>query len=180
MRKKLLLLSLAILALLAANLKLCCRVTVDGTRLDALYRPDQVREGQRIAREAAEEILSDSARLPDLRRSYRLRLRRADGPLPLLTDALLNGVDGVTRADAVFINGVPLGTVADGAQLLDRLHASIRGQMPNAAIVGNLSGELQIHPVYTRSGGNPEDADMILLITGMAPVVYLNENGRVV
>ncbi len=180
MRKKLLLLSLSLLALVAANLNLCCRVTVDGKRLDALYRPEQVREGQQIARDAAEEILAGSVHLPVLTRRYRLSLRPADGPLPQLTDALLSGVAGVAQADAVFINGVPLGTVADGRLLLDRLHASIRGQMPNAAVVGNLSGELQIHPVYTRSGSNTEDEDMILLITGMAPVVYLNENGRVV
>ena len=35
-------------------------------------------------------------------------------------------------------------------------------------------------PYFIASHPGTEDEDMILLITGMAPVVYLNENGRVV
>ncbi|MBR1456937.1 MAG: hypothetical protein IJ594_07235, partial [Oscillospiraceae bacterium] len=95
-----------------------------------------------------------------------------------LTDALLRACPGLTLADGVFVNGVRLGTVEDGAVLRERLRASILGQMPNAAVSGNISGELQIRPVYSRAGHETNYDDMVLLISGMAPVIYLDADGR--
>jgi hypothetical protein len=50
--------------------------------------------------------------------------------------------------------------------------------MPNAAVFGNISGELRICPVYSRSGHETNYEDMILLISGMAPVIYVDDSGK--
>ena len=81
-------------------------------------------------------------------------------------------------AEQVEVNGVRLGTVADGERLLLTLERSIRGQMPLRAVTANLGGRLELQRVYTRSGCDTPDADMVLLITGMAPVVYVDADGK--
>ena len=58
------------------------------------------------------------------------------------------------------------------------LQRSIRGQMPLRAVSGSISGELELRSVYTRAGSCTPDSDMVLLITGMAPVIYLDPEGK--
>lgn len=174
------LLALALLTLVAAHLHLYYRVTVDGQRLDGFYTQEAIRRSKQIAAETAEELLAGAAPALSCRRSLRLSLRPADGDSLTLTDALIRACPGVELADGVFINGVKLGTVESGAELYARLRASIVGQMPNAAVFGNISGELQIRPVYSRVGHETNYEDMILLISGMAPVIYVDGSGRLV
>ena len=50
--------------------------------------------------------------------------------------------------------------------------------MPQTAVSGNISGRLELRRVYTRADANTDDADMLLLVTGMAPVIYLDSAGR--
>ena len=112
------------------------------------------------------------------RARLRLRFRPAGDDVPALTAALLHPISGLALADAVYVNGVPLGTVADGERFCERLRDSIRTQMPQAAVSGNISGRLELRRVYTRADANVDDADMLLLVTGMAPVIYLDPSGR--
>lgn len=180
MRKGMALCSLALLMTILANLNLYYRITVDGNTLEGLYSGAAVDRCEALAMSTAEEILEGRAQAPSLRRTRQFSFRAPNGDEAVLTDAILRAISGVAVVDSVSVNGVQLGTVEDGRLLFDKLRASIRGQMPNAAVVGNLSGELQIQTVYSRSGQETNYDDMILLITGMAPVIYVDGQGRLV
>ena len=67
----------------------------------------------------------------------------------------------------------------DGELLKEKLKSYIKNQMPNRAVFGSISGELDIQGIYTRIGKKTNDEDMLLLISGMAPVIYLDAQGRV-
>ena len=177
--KKAALLLLALLTLLTAHVRPVYRLTLDGAALDGLYSAEDIRQAWQTAEATAAELLDDSADPPLLERRLRLSLRQADGDRTALTHALILAWPGVILADGVFVNGVRLGTVTDGALLAARLRQSILDQMPNAAVFGNISGQLEIRPVYSRLGRETDDRDMILLISGMAPVVYVDKDGKI-
>lgn len=178
MKRKALLLALGLLMLLSAHLHLCCRMEVEGRELAGLYTLAQARNCRLRATEMAREIVSGEAELPEAKRRLVLTLRRPDGDQQELTEALLLSAPGVTLADAVIVNGTQIGTVEDGKELFAKLRESIENQMPNTAAVGNLSGKLQTTRVFTREGSQTNYKDMILLITGMAPVIYVDSAGR--
>ena len=142
------------------------------------YSASVLRRGERAAGEAAEEILRYDAKMPAISRRLRLSFRRSEGEARELTEALLQRVSGVTTADAVYVNGIRLGTVADGERLCEKLRGEILGQMPMHAVSGNISGRLELRRVYTRADTNSEEEDMIRRITGMAPVIYLDGKGK--
>ena len=178
MKKKLPLLALALLMLLGANLRPCYALKVGGEALEGLYSPAQLRRCRQQAAGAAEELLSGPAALPEAEKTLCLRFQRARGDEAALTKALLLSTPGLRLADEVFINGTRLGTVEDGKLLFEKLRQSILNQMPNAATVGNISGQLQTRRVISRDGTQTNYDDMILLITGMAPVIYVDDNGK--
>lgn len=178
--KKLSLLFLGLLMLLASNLHAQYRLTVEGRQLEGLYAPEEIRRASEAAAAAAEELLPELPCAPRLQRSLRFSLRPADGDRAVLTDALIRAYPGIVLADGVFVNGVRLGTVEDGKTLRELLRQDIAMQMPNAAVFGNISGELQIRPVYSRAGHETNYEDMILLISGMAPVIYVDPAGKLV
>lgn len=178
MKKRWALLALGLAMVLTANLRPVYRVAVNGQTLPGAYTRRDTQICAESARDAAEEILQIGVPLPTMQRSLRLTLSAADGDRAVLTDALLRSVRGVTVSDGVYVNGVRLGTVADGELLCERLRASILSQMPNAAVSGNISGRLQIRRIYTRSGQDTNYDDMVLLITGMAPVIYVDAEGK--
>ena len=173
-----LLVGLMLLLLLAAHLRPVYRVTVAGDTLPGCFSLRQTERCAALARETAEEILAEEPELPKLQRSLHFRFSPPDGDEALLTDSLLRGAPGIGVADEVRVNGTRLGTVEDGFSLCRALDRSIRWQMPLAAVSGHISGKLEIHRVYTRADGNTSESDMVLLITGMAPVVYLDAEGR--
>ncbi len=172
------LLLLALLALLGAHLHPQYRVSVEGTELPGRYSAAALREGLRAAEEAAGEILRYEAKMPAVDRRLCLSLRRAGDDVQALTAALLRPVSGLRLADAVYVNGIRLGVVADGERFCERLREAIRTQMPAAAVSGNISGRLELRRVYARADAGIDDADMVLLVTGMAPVVYLDPSGK--
>ena len=179
-RRRLISLLLAFAALLCVHLHPQYRVTVEGSRLPGTYSPAALRECLRAAEAAAEEILRYDAKMPETERRLCLRFRPAADENDALTAALLCSVSGVVKADSVYVNGIRLGTVTDGQQLCERLRDSILGQMPTRAVSGNISGRLELRRVYTRADSNTSDEDMVLLITGMAPVIYLDGSGKLV
>ena len=178
LRRKILLMALALVLVLSSHLRPVFRITVQGEALPGRYSLQQARSGEAHAREIAEEILgsTDTLCLPEKRLC--LTLRRADGEAAALTEALLERTEGIQTAAEVRVNGVRLGNVADEEALRRALQRSIRGQMPLRAVSGSISGELELRPVYTRAGSCTPDSDMVLLITGMAPVIYLDPEGK--
>ncbi len=171
-------LTLALLGLFGANLRLQYRVTVNGKELPGTYSASVLQQSERAAEEAAEEILRWDAKLPEAQRQALLSFRRAENDAPALTEALLRGVSGVTRADAVYVNGVRLGVVTDGEALCESLRTAIRSRMPMTAVSGRISGQLTLRRVYTRADSSVPMEQMLQLITGMAPVIYLDGSGK--
>lgn len=173
-----LLLALALAGLLGANLRAQYRVRVNGTDLPGTYSAAVLRQSMRAAEAAAEEILRYEAKMPTVERRLRLSLRRPDNDEQALVEAILRPVSGIASADAVFLNGMRLGTVPDGAELCRRLRETIREQMPAAAVSGNISGQLMLRRVYTRAETQSNYDELLSQITGMAPVIYLDGSGK--
>ena len=173
-----LLLSLGFVAV--ANMDLCCAVAINGQKLEGLYSPFAADQSMEAAAAAAEEILEVPAVLPELKKSYRLSLYPAEGDARSISDAALRSVSGLRLADGVFVNGVYIGSVDDGEELVLQLREFILNQMPNAAVFGNISGKATIKKMYSRSSRMTDYDDMVLLISGMAPVIYVDENGKLV
>lgn len=180
MWKKLIMSTAALAMLLLTNMELGCRLTVNGLELDGLYSPSAADRSEMVAALAAEEILSGPAVMPQIERSYRLSFSPPQGDNQALTDRVLRSVTGVKLAQGVFVNGVPLGTVEDGDRLFSEMRSFINNQMPNAAVYGSISGELRVKPIYSRSNRDTNYGDMLLLISGMAPVIYVDETGKLV
>ena len=179
MWKKLLLLALALGFGLAANMHLCCSLWVDGQALAGLYSPVDVDRARTAAGAAAEEIVAGPARMPQLSRRYRLRLQSPGGAVPEACAALLDATPGVERNEGVYVSGVYLGSVADREELFSSLRQFITGQLPTWAATGYLSQELITRPQYGRAGSQTPVEDMVLLVSGMAPVLYSDGQGYV-
>ena len=176
--KKICLLLVSLLTLFAVHLHPLYRLQVDGAALPGLYSPEEIRRARDIAAAATEELTGGEASAFPLSARLQLSLRPGSGDLAALTDALILSGPEVVLADGVFVNGTRLGTVEDGRMLRELLRQDIINQMPNAAVFGNISGQLEIRPVYSCAGKETNYADMILLISGMAPVIYLDSEGR--
>ena len=89
MGKKLALCLFALLLLAASNLRLNCRVTVDGREVEGLYALKDVDRAATAAAAAATEILRGPVQMPEIGRSICPGFQRPDGDGPALTDALL-------------------------------------------------------------------------------------------
>ena len=177
-RRRILLLLLVLLLTLFSHLRPSYRVWVAGQALPGRYRPAQLSAALAAAREMAQELLGSEDALPEPEKRLCLSLFAPDGDPALLSDALLRASPGITLSDEVWVNGTRLGTVSNGTSLQRALQRSIRDQMPLAAVSGNISGQLELRRVYTRAGQDTPEKDMILLITGMAPVVYVDAQGK--
>ena len=179
MWKKFLLLALALGFATATNMHLCCSLWVDGQALPGIYRLADRDRARTAAGAAAEEIVSGPAQQPRLHQRYHLRLRPASGTVPELSAALLDATPGVERSEGVYVSGVYLGSVADQEALFSSLRQFITGQLPTWAESGYLSQELVTRPQYGRAGSQTPVEDMVLLVSGMAPVLYSDGRGYV-
>lgn len=178
LRRKVLLLALALGLTLASHLRPVYCFSVQGESLPGRYSLMKARAGEAQAQEIAEEILGTTETLPALEKRFTLSLRPANGDPAALTEALLNNTEGIQMAAEVRVNGLRLGNVEDGEALQRALQRSIRGQMPLKAVSGGISGRLELRQVYTRVGSCTPNSDMVLLITGVAPVIYLDPEGK--
>ncbi|MBQ7895934.1 MAG: hypothetical protein IJ364_05195 [Oscillospiraceae bacterium] len=179
MWKKILLCCLSLSLLLLSSLRLGCTLSINGRQLEGVYAPKDIERAELVALAAAEELLSGHAMLPEIEKSWSLSIIPPMGGRIFACDALLSACPGVKKGDGVYVNGVFLGTVADGKLLKEKTREFISSQMPNAAVFGSISGELEIATVYTRKNHDTNYEDMLLLISGMAPVVYTDEYGRI-
>lgn len=179
MGKKILFLVLALGFMALANLRLCCSVTVDGQELEGLYSPFTADRGQRAAQAAAEEILEGPALLCQAERRWKLSLRPASGQAPQLSAALLEATAGVELTQGVYVDGVYLGSVSHKAELQNELKQFIQAQLPTWAETGYLSQGIDFREQFGRSGSTTPVEDMVLLCSGMAPVLYSDGKGYV-
>jgi len=89
--KKLMLLVLALMFMAFSNLRVCCRLTVDGEAVPGSFSPVSADIAVTAAERAAEEILPGFADMPETERHYMLSLSRPDGSRAELADALRDG-----------------------------------------------------------------------------------------
>lgn len=178
MWKKVSLGGFALLLVLLANTHMACRVSINGVTAEGSFSPWAHDRGLLAAARAADEILPGSTHLPELDTAYTLSLRPPAGSAAELSDAVLRSTEGVELLEGVFVNSVPLGKVENGDKLLERLRAYLYNTMPTAAVSGTFSEELAIRPLYTRAGSATDYDDMVLLVSGMAPAVYIDPEGN--
>lgn len=178
MNKKALLFSFALLFLLAANLHLCCRVSVGGEWDSELYSLPALHRGEQAARAAAEEICRPAARLPQLRERLTLSFRPPRGDSARLSALILRRVPGVSPLYRVGSEGRRLGAVADREKLEERLRAALYSSMPATAVRGSFSPAVEITPVYGRSGSAMSPSEMALVVSGAVSAFYTDRDGN--
>ena len=171
-------LAFALLFAVGAHLRLVCDVSLAGEPVARGCSLQTVREAERTAAAAAEEILRDDASAPLFERRIRLSFRRPGRETRPLTDALLRATAGVALWDCVSVGGRRLGFVRDGDALREKLRGYIDNTLPAWAKGGTLAAPLTIRRLYTRADYAASEADMLLLITGAAPVFYYDGTGR--
>lgn len=178
MWKKILVGAVALLLTACANLKICCSVAVDGRKLPGSYSPACVGDCIRASMLAAEEICPNSPDLPTVTMQSVLSLRPARNNRQALTDAVLRQTEGVSVMKAVYVQGTRLGTVSEECDISTLLRQNIVSQQPHAAVYGTYSGEIAVEQCYGRAGSETDSADMVLLVSGMAPVMYYDSEGE--
>ncbi len=179
MIKRVLLLPLALGLLLMAHLRPGCDFEVAGEHLRLGCTPAAAERAQRAALAAAEEILPGEAVLPAVKTRVRLRLRARADTAPELADALLRATPGVALRETVWVGERCLGAVSDGAAFSACLRDYLYNTRPSWASGGVLSQPLTLCRTYGRAGYAAAPGDMVLLVTGTAPVLWYDGAGNV-
>lgn len=174
--KKSFILIAALLVLTAANIRCGYRVTVEDISLPELYSKREIEFCRETAAETARELCGTS-HLPEITARRRFVLTAPDGDERALTDAILRRTDGVSVLCGVYVDDRRLGCVRNGDMLSYLLERNIDAQMPNAAVSGSYSGEIILKTEYCAEGSETAYSDMLLLIEGAAPVIYIDKNG---
>lgn len=178
MKGKAFLLIFALLLVAAANLNVCCTVSVNGIELPGSYTPGCTGECMRLSALAAEEICAHEALLPEVTESIYLSLRSASNDRQALIDRILRETGGVSLLKTVYVKGSRLGSVNAECDIRAMLSENIVSQQPSAADYGIYSGEILIEQCYGRTESETDSADMVLLVSGMAPVMYFDGSGE--
>lgn len=178
MLKKALLLFAALLFSVGAHLRPCWEYAIPGESPLPACSLQAAAPAERAARDAAEEILPGPAAEGAVTRRLRLRFTRPSLDVRALSDALLRSREGVALCGEVRVDGRRLGWVADGDALREALGRYIENTLPTWADGGVLSRELTIRALYTRERAVANTRDMLMLITGAAPVYYYNAEGK--
>lgn len=176
--KKSFILSLALLFAIGSHLRPRLDFTVAGQRIDTACSIAAAKAAQTAALAAAEEILPGRASLPDFEKHMRLSFRRSADNAPLLCDSLLCATDGVLSGNIVYVDGLRLGVVEDAASFRSQFAQYIDNTLPTWAKGGSIRG-MTLIPRYTRASFEVSDNDMIMLVTGLSPVMYYDGKGRV-
>ena len=176
MRRKLIVLALAAMLMLLANLRPGCCVEGAAGR----YSPHALHLARLTASRAAEEIVPGGGALPQLRQRWRLSLRQPENGVSALTHAFLSRIPGVATRYEVRVNGVALGTVADAESLKEALRVNLYVGRPAAAVSSRYTEELSIAPVFTRSDRGMDESRMLQLIGNLCPVMYVDREGKII
>ena len=177
--KKALLLTLALVFAVCAHLRPCCDFKVEGRLIRSGCTPAAARMAKDAALVAAEEILPGKAVLPAAKMRLSFSLKGGRAYAPTLSDGLLRSTPGVLAGDGVYLDGQKLGCVAEGRELRRAMADYIENTLPTWASSGSVGGYLELRGQYTRAEFEVTPEDMIMLITGLKPVMYTDGNGRV-
>lgn len=178
LKSRALLISLALLFSLAANLNLVCRVGVNGNWDEAVYSLGDARRAEQAAAAAAEEILPRRARMPEIEHRVFLSLRPPLAGSRHLSARILAEVPGVSRFYAVRAAGRTFGVVADRDKLEERLRAALYVSMPRTAVRAEYDKGIELIPVYGRSGSAVSPSEMARAVSGVVPAVFLDADGK--
>ena len=168
----------ALLLFTAANVRLCWDCEVAGETLPLGCSARAAQRAAEAARAAAEEILPGEAALPQMMRRARLTLRLPEREAPGLVDALLLATPGVALREYVYLGGERVGAVTDAAAFRVKLRSYIDNTVPDWAWGGVLSKPLRVERCWGRTGYASAPGDMVLLVTGIAPVFYYDAEGN--
>lgn len=177
--KKAIILTLALGLTVCAHLRPVCRHSLGDELVDSGCSITAAKRAEEAARAAAEEILPGRAYMPAPRRHISLTLRAPVDTAPELCDALLRNTAGIMAGDALYAGGQRLGAVADGEELKQAIDVYIKNTLPTWASSGFVNMGMELRPVYTRAEWEIAPDDMVMLITGLSPVMYTDGNGRV-
>ena len=178
MLKKTILLFAALVFVVGSHLRPSCDYELGDVCIASGISPRAAAAAELAAHEAAEEILRAHTVLPAFRKRTCLRFAKPSDDARSLTDALLRATEGIMLRDEVRVDGVRLGWVADGEALREAVSRFITDTCPVWASGGVLSREMRIRRLYARDVYLTAQADMVLLITGAAPVFYFYQTGR--
>ena len=171
---------LALLALTAANLDLCCKVSVCSREVPGLFSRKTVKEAVEISKRCAEEICGGECEMPVMRKNYTLSFRKPGGNASELSDAILESVPEIEKSWCVYSDGRFMGTVESKTRLEERMRAYIMNTMPIGATSGAFSGTVEIKRAYTRKRAKTTEQDMVLLLSGAMPVIYTDDDGSLI
>ena len=176
--RKAIVLGLALALAVCSHLRPVCDFTVEGRHIAARCTLSAEKAARQAALAAAEEILPGAAEEVPCSRHIRLSFRPGAVSAPLLCDALLRSTEGVTAGSCVYVEEEYLGAVADGAEFRSAFSRYIENTLPTWARGGTVRG-MTLLPRYTRADFVFSDEDMIMLVTGLSPVMYTDYEGRV-
>ena len=177
--KKILLLVFALCFAVASHLRPVCNFSVGSQFVASDCTPAAARRAKEAALAAAEEILPGKAELPEAKRYIRFGFGARCDSAPALCDALLKNTEGVMAGEAVICEGERLGCVGSGYELCTALNLYIENTLPTWANSGHLNSRFELVPMYTRAAYEVSCDDMVMLLTGLAPVMYTDGMGRV-
>lgn len=177
MKRRFIIIAFVLVLTAAANIRSGFHVTVEDIRLPGVYSSREIRLCRDAAAETAREICG-AAHLPEIKKQRVFMLAAADGDDRALTDALLRRTDGVAVLCGVYVNDRRLGCVRNGDMLSYLMERNIDAQMPNAAVSGGYSGEIVLKTEYCAEGSETAYSDMLLLIEGAAPAIYIDKKGE--
>ena len=168
----------ALLLFAAANVRIRWDCEAAGERLPLGCSARAAQRAAEAAYAAAEEILPGEAALPQMKRRARLTLRLPEREAPGLADALLLATPGVALREYVYLGGERVGAVTDAAAFRVKLRSYIDNTVPDWAWSGVLSKPLRVERCWGRTGYASAPGDMVLLVTGIAPVFYYDAEGN--
>ena len=171
-------LALAIGFALCSHLRPNCDFTVEGQRVKSGCSLAGEKAARQAALAALEEILPGEATLPQYRRHIRLSFSPGADSSPVLCDALLRAEDTVLAGSCVYVAGQRVGVVADSKDFEASFARYIGNTLPTWANSGTVR-KLELVPRYTRTEFEVSNDDMIMLVTGLSPVMYTDGKGRV-
>lgn len=176
--KKSFILSLALLFAVGSHLRPRLDFTVAGQHIDTACSIAAAKAARAAALAAAEEILLGQSSLPEYQQHMRLSFRKSADSSPLLCDSLLRATEGVLSGSIVYVDGLRLGVVEDAESFRSRFAQYIGNTLPTWAKGGSVRG-MTLLPRYTRAAFEVSDNDMIMLVTGLSPIMYYDGKGRV-
>lgn len=176
--KKFFILSFALLFAVTSHLRPRLDFIVAGQYIDTACSIAAAKAAKAAAVAAAEEILTGHASLPEYRQHMRLSFRKSADSAPMLCDSLLCATKGVMSGSVVYVDGLRLGVIEDAESFRSSFAQYIGNTLPTWAKGGSVRG-MALLPRYTRAAFEVSDNDMIMLVTGLSPVMYYDGKGRV-